>query len=483
MHDVYTTAGRRAETGVEAPRPAPEETLQACSAKAAEIVSSLLAGQPNAILRETLERLRLAGLRLPHVLLPAALGVQHKELRLPIAAVLGVRGRWLAAMNPEWRWATLAGESEDNDEILWEEGALGERIAALSRLRRREPDQGLRWVEEVWRAEKADARAAMVAVLEARLNADDEPFLERAIQDRSVKVREVVATLLARIPGSAYAERAAERAESLLIRYEPPAGGLRGVTVSLTGRGRAGRLEVAPPEHMDTEWRRDLPGDMPQRGVGEKAWMISQALSVVPPQHWEEHFGVYPSDLISAARGDWEMALLAGWCQASVLHRESSWAMPLWQACYRLDHDLEGWQTWQSALTVVDLLSQSDLAFAIGQLPRNGELPFRLSSTLQALSAPWQPELSDAFLEGLRQRIGGVCKYGPAQGEEPWVNALPHASMSLASESLERATGFRESLEQCSDLPDYALRRWAPELKRFEETLELRHRLVKEMPL
>ena len=165
--------------------------------------------------------------------------------------------------------------------------------------------------------------------------------------------------------------RAAARADTVLVRYEPPAGGLRGVAAGLSRRGHAGRLAVEPPEHPDAGWRRDLPGDMPERGVGEKAWRISRALSVVTPAHWEEHFGVTPSDLIAAARGDWEMALLAGWCRASVLHRESSWAAPLWRACYRLEHDLEGWQTWQIALSMANLLPQSDLAFAIGQLPKN----------------------------------------------------------------------------------------------------------------
>ena len=482
MRAVYRAAGHRAWTGVEAPETTPEETLPACSAKAAEIVSRLLAGRRPEILREALERLRLAGLRLPHALLPAALDVQQTGLRPAVAVVLGKRGTWLAAQNPNWGWAVATGGSED-DETVWEEGTLGERISTLRRVRGRDPGMGLVWVEDVWKAEKAEARVAMVTVLETGLSSGDERFLERALDDRSVRVREAVAPLLARIPGSAYAERAVTRADSVLDRYEPPTSGLRGVAAGLSRRGRAGKLAVEPPEHTDAGWRRDLPGDMPQHGVGEKARMISQALSVVSPAHWEDRFGVEPADLISAARGDWEMAVLAGWCRASVLHRESRWAVPLWQACNRLEHDLEGWMTWQTALAMANLLPQPDLAFAIRQLPKNGEMPFRLSSTLQAISDPWQPELSEAFLEGLRKRISGICQYGPAQGEEPWVNALPHASMSLAPECLKRATGFRESLERCPDLPDHAVRRWGPELETFEETLELRRKLIKEIPL
>lgn len=480
MYAVYRAAGRKAETGVETPWSAPEENLPACSAKAAEIVRRLLVAQRTEILHEALDRLRLAGLRVPHALLPAALDVQLTELRPAVGAVLGERGPWLAAQNPDWRWAT--GGSVD-DETAWKEGALGERVSTLRRVRGCDPSLGLAWVEDVWKSEKADARVAMVKALETGLSSGDERFLERALDDRSLRVRETAATLLARIPDSDYAWRAAARAEAILVRYEPPAGGLRGVAAGLSRRGHAGRLAVEPPEHPDAGWRRDLPGDKPERGVGDKSWRISRALSVVTPAHWEEYFDVTPSDLISAARGDWEMALFEGWCRASVLHRESSWAVPLWRSCYRFEHDLEGWQTWQIALSMANLLPQSDLALAIGQLPKNGEMPHRLSSTLQAISDPWQPDLSEAFLEGLRRRISGICQYGPAQGEEPWVTALPHASISLASGCLKRATGFRESLERCPGLPDHALRRWGPELEKFEETLELRRKLVEEIPL
>jgi hypothetical protein len=481
MRAVYGGAGRKAQAGVQAPAPAPGETLPACSAKAAEIVRRLHAAQRPEILREALDRLRLAGLRLPHALLPVALHVQHQGLRPAVAAVLGERGLWLATQNPDWGWAVAT--PNETDETTWEEGAPGERISALRHLRGRDRVLGLAWVEDVWKTEKAEARAAMVAALETGLSSGDEEFLERALDDRSVRVREAAAALLARIPDSDHAGRAAARADAILVRYGPPAGGFRGMTAGLSRRGHAGRLAVEPPEHPDAGWRRDLPGDWPEHGVGEKAWRISRSLAVVAPAHWEERFCVTPSELISAARGDWEMALLAGWCRASVLHRESGWAAPLWQACYRLEHDLEGWQTWQDALSMADLLPQSDLALAISQLPKNGEMPSRLSSTLQAISDPWQPDLSEAFLEGLLKRIIGICKYGPAQGEEPWVTALPHASTSLASGCLEGADGFRERLESCSGLPDHALRRWGPVLERFEETLELRRKLVEEIPL
>ena len=222
MRAVYRAAGRRAETGARALGPAPEEALPACSAKAAELLRRLFAGRRGDILREALERLRLAGLRLPDTLLPTALGLQEKGLRPFVVAVLGERGYWLAGQNPNWGWAVAKEGLEADDQTVWQEGVLPQRLEALRHVRYLDAEEGRRWVEEVWTAEKAEARKAMAEALETGLSTADEPFLERALHDRSVRVCEAVAALLARIPGSAYAERVAARADAVLAGYEPP---------------------------------------------------------------------------------------------------------------------------------------------------------------------------------------------------------------------------------------------------------------------
>ena len=167
MYAVYRAAGRRAETGVELPQPAPWETLPACSARAAELVGDLLRRPHDpqddtnwSLLKETLERLRRAGLRLPASLLPVALdGKRPRKLLLP---VLGERGRWISSLNPAWRWVHEMDASGDEGTI-WEEGALPQRLAVLERVRRREPACGREWLAGVWRQEKAETRNEMIA--------------------------------------------------------------------------------------------------------------------------------------------------------------------------------------------------------------------------------------------------------------------------------------------------------------------------------
>jgi hypothetical protein len=479
MHAVYRAAGRRAETGVEAPEPAPEETLPACSARATEVVRQLLVGRRDDVLREALERLRLVGLRLPHALLPAALDVQQKELRPAVGAVLGERGRWLAGLNPAWGWVGATGGSED-DETIWGEGALEERISALRRVRRRDPGRGLRWVEGVWKSEMADVRAEMVAALGTGLTSGDEPFLERVLDDRSVRVRVAAATQLARIPASAYAERAMARADAVLAGYEPPSTGL-------LRRRRAGSLVVEPPEDVDGGWRRDLPGvDKAPRGTGEKAWMISRSLAVAPLDHWEDRFGLSPEELVAATQGnDWEPAVLVGWCQADALHGDLGWALPLWERSYRLPDDSEGRQVWSVAQELAPRLPQDGLARALPELlrGRSVQMSGRLASTLLALPAVWSPGLSRVFVEHLRAHLEASAADPPSGGGEQWVHTLPHAAVALSPEVLEAVTGMHNVLQGLKGNEDWRVRWLSAEVRKFEETLELRRTLVEEIPL
>jgi hypothetical protein len=477
MHSVYKAAGRRAETDVEEPAPAPEDTLPACSAKAAEIVRQLLFAQRTEILREALDRLRLAGLRVSHALLPAALDVQRPELRPAVAAVLGERGLWLAAQNPDWGWAI--GGSEESDETAWEEGALGERISTLRRVRGRDPSAGLVWVEDVWKSEKADARAAVVKALETGLSSGDEQFLDRALDDRSVRVREAAATLLTRIPGSAFAERAVARADAVLTAYEPPSRLLRS--------RRVGRLIVEPPERVDDGWRRDLPGvDKAPQGTGEKAWRISRSLSVVPLDHWENRFSVGPEELVAAARGnEWALAVLAGWCRAGASYGDPAWTLPLWECCHRFPDDWEGRQVWSVAQELAPALPQDGLARALPRLPwgRSVHMSGRLSSTLQAIPAVWTPELSRVYVERLRAHLEALAADPPSGGGEHWVHTLPHAAVALSPGVLEAATRMNDVLQNLKGEEDWFVLWLSAELRKFEETLELRRKLVEEIPL
>ncbi len=68
----------------------------------------MLEGEFREVLPEWLAAMRRAGKRVPEEHLPALLdhGRAEPSLRAMIVAVLGRRGEWLAAQNPDWSYAT-----------------------------------------------------------------------------------------------------------------------------------------------------------------------------------------------------------------------------------------------------------------------------------------------------------------------------------------------------------------------------------------
>ena len=463
---VYRAAGRLAESGIEAPQPAPDETIPACSAKAAELLGRLLVDQRTSILLEALERLRLAGLRLPHALLPGAMNVVE-ELRV---AVLGERGRWLARLNPEWAWA-VGDEGGLRD--VWDEGDLKERTSVLRRVRGRDPALGRAWLSETWRQEKADARSAMLEAFEENLSPEDEPFLESSLGDRSMKVRAVAADLLARLPGSAYALRYAERAEAIIAGYEPPSTGF-------LGRRRSGKLMVELPPAVDEGWKRELPGEAsPPRKMGERAWTVVRTLEVIPPVYWERRFGATPEELVAAARGEWEAVLLTGWRRAAVRHGQESWAWPLWRRWH------EAPETQHDLTSTLELLATLLPHAELGGVLRSSGMSHELAYTLNALPGPWDEELSLLYLEKLRKHVPRTFASN-RDISDPWLGSPQRAAERIALSCLDHATGLQpdEVLPERMFSDGQVLRYyWREKLEKFEETLELRRRLVKEIPL
>jgi hypothetical protein len=107
MMAVYRRAGYTAQTDSRAlPEPATDETLAACSIRAANRLLRLLA-QPHKyrlLSGEWLMVVAHKGKRIPHHCLPGVIqqATRDNALLPLVIPVLGERGKWLAAKNPEW---------------------------------------------------------------------------------------------------------------------------------------------------------------------------------------------------------------------------------------------------------------------------------------------------------------------------------------------------------------------------------------------
>ena len=221
-------------------------------------------------------------------------------------AVLGPRLAWLAALEGD---TPPAPPSADD----WTSPDLPRRAAALRLMRAADPAAGRDTLAAVWKGEPADARAALLDTLASGLAAQDEPFLDARLDDRSGPVRATAARLLGLLPDSGWATRMTARAQAA-VRFVPA-----GLLVRLLRRGT---LEVTLPD-ADPAARRDGLDAKAQPGAGAGAALLRQLVAAAPLAAWGGH---PPADWIAAAQaGEWSAPLLAGWADAAAREGDRRW--------------------------------------------------------------------------------------------------------------------------------------------------------------
>jgi Family of unknown function (DUF5691) len=293
----------------EAVSPFPPKDLPVCGEDAAHSLQRMLAGEFLEVMPEWLAAVTAARLRVPPEYLPDLLnwGNRHPQWKLPILEVLGDRGRWLAAQNPDWQYAEAS-----IDRSIWETGTSAMRLWVLQLLRNRDPDRAREWVSSTWKQDKAPDRAAFLATFKMRLSLAEESLLESALDDKSKQVRAIAADLLTRMPESQLTYRAIDRISTVMRIVTQP---------SL-------QIEVILPNECSEMALRD--GIVPQSssGMEEKAGWLMQMLGQVPPSVWTREAS--PGELLSVAAGsEWYAAFLQGWSIAAERHQNIEWAEAL----------------------------------------------------------------------------------------------------------------------------------------------------------
>jgi hypothetical protein len=464
---VWRQAGRRPAVLPDPPEVAPEETRPACPPRVAELLEQMIDGSYRVLLPEAGALLTAAGQRLPHDLLPAALSLP-KSYRAAVRPILGERGPWLARQEPAWQWAAgpdlnpEEGEEALPEDIerLWDEGSFEAREALLARVRRVDPGRGRAWLEAGLSQEKADRRALLLEKLVINLGPDDEPLLEKSLDDRSQQVRLAAGLVLARLPGSIYAGRLRERADSMLS-WEAP------------------RLHVEPPQEVDKGWERDGIPVSPPKGVGKRAFWLAHVLARVPPRHWEERFGATPAELIAAAwNTEWLGALVEGWARAALAFDAGAWAGPLWDLGRSKDGPTELRPLLPELLAAVpDAEREERIARLLDHPPPADEAPLELY--LRQLPRPWPPVFAARYLETVRTAAQAVAQGGRREAADPWLGTLSLAAVALPPESFETALApwpF-EPLEK----PDWFQRSWIDKIRELTDVLHIRRTLRKEI--
>ncbi|MFI9081792.1 DUF5691 domain-containing protein [Streptomyces sioyaensis] len=267
------------------------------------------------------------GYRAPEALLPELLDAARArtDLRPAALALAGPRALWLARLNDEWKFALRGiggpagfpvGDGPEGVRQQWEEGLFAERVALLTALRRHDPPAGLALLATTWSTERAEDRLMFLDSLREDLSAADEPFLERALSDRSRNVRATAAEFLSTLPGSAFAARMAERAHTC---------------IGLDRTSGTTRIVVEAPPECDAAMQRDGVAPKPPSGRGERTWWLGQLVEATPLDSWRERFGGREPAAIVAlpVADDWRTELHDAWCRAAVRQQSADWARAL----------------------------------------------------------------------------------------------------------------------------------------------------------
>lgn len=400
----YRRAATTAITGHRPVPPAPAEQLGEVGPAAAARLRLLLgdgdtpggARVVHRLLDQWLAAATECGVLVAPDTLPALLDVGRRrtDLRPAIAQVCGRRGRWLAAQRPEWAYLLaeapgpgdepgVADATPPSEPRGWQTGSTAERLDLLARLRRTDPTAGRDLLAGTFGAESADDRIRLLEVLEIGLSQADNAFLDRALDDRRREVREVAASLLRRLPGSAFSRRMAARA-SASVRY--------------VGQGAdAPRLAVDPPAEVDAGLRRDGVPTRPPANVGLGAWLLEEVIAATPLDTWTSATGRSPAGVVElAARHDWQAPLLHGWARAAGTQRDVAWAEALVATAERGTPGA-GALPQQLAWDLHLVLPPARLARFAAEALRTD--PARAHRLLAVSPEPWPDELSTAVVE------------------------------------------------------------------------------------
>ncbi len=312
--------------------------------------------------------------RVPDDALPALLELVRQNPQPELLDALGPRGRWLARLNPAWAQLAVREDDVTPDDLqeLWATSDLATRETLLQDVLRRARPLARALVDSTWATDKAAARQAWIIQLATDVGPEDEPLLERALDDRSVDVRRAAVRALAGLPQSRWQRAINEQAAQVFTVTK----GLLKRTITLT-----------PPAEMPPELLRVGVTAAPP-GTGQQAWALQQLVANTDPSVWRDRHGLDAQALVKTVqKSEWSKPFLAGLAAASSRYGDA----PTMLALLELD---EFAHVLVSALPALPNDTRAQLAAA------RLHTPLGLSHVF-SLDVPWPDAFRRQFLAAL----------------------------------------------------------------------------------
>lgn len=387
--------------------PAAEDPRPALPRAAADRLALLIETRPE-FLPEWLAAARPYDYRAPDRLVGQLLrfASDNRELREPVLRLAGTRGRWLAERVPQWHGLVRRDTAEPEPSAeTWRLGLLPERIQWLRALRQRDAAAAREALAQAWPRESGAPKAELLAVLADGLGPGDEELLERALSDRRGDVRRKAAELLARLPGSAFAERMAARATAWVKcagddPQQPP------------------ELVVGIPEALDEAALRDGFGDgateFGYRWNGQPdhtATRLRKLAAALPLGYWADCLGSPERAVAARVEDRFRQPLFDGWMDAALAQRDGIWAQALFA---------EGMPSNLAILRRPELFALIPPAGQVRHLLRlDTSWLSELESLLAGVARPWPPELARHLLHLVEERARTAARRRGAPGTYP----------------------------------------------------------------
>jgi hypothetical protein len=396
---LYEQAGHVSQKLQRVSHDLPNETVPRCSPKAANMLGKMLGGTFAEFLVEFLGALANSKQRIPEAFLPLLLDRARNvyNLRLLVSATLGETGRWLAKQNPSWYYAVQL--DFDSAKYDWSSGQMLVRQGILRQARATNPNLGIALIESTWKVESPTDRAWILKYLRVNLSMRDEPFLEAALDDRSLTVRKLAAELLSALPESRLSKRMVAAMRSMVVRED-----------------NVLRLEI--PEGLSSQLARD--------GVGRPMWndpekvraaQLAEIVGLLSLSFWTSE-GQTPEDIVTFAKDNG--AFLSGLIAAAERQQNEAWAFAL----LKLDDNTP-------ALKLFPILSKERMdAFVVDMRGEDKSVV----SAFSRWSQPWTLTMCERWLEYLRHQekletttetmLKYFARYCPASFIAPAISEL-----------------------------------------------------------
>ncbi|MDP5225929.1 MULTISPECIES: DUF5691 domain-containing protein [Arthrobacter] len=366
-------------------RPAGADDCPAAPPEAARLLELLLNQPPvgkelrDHLVQEWLRTAAAAGRRVPHRLLPAllALAGSRPSLAGHLHPAIGARGLWLQELR---RDTSLDGTGPEDPVATAERPGSAEDFETLRRL---DPARAREQLAAEWKSLTARERAARLGAFAENLQADDEPLLEAALDDRAKSVRETAVELLNHEPASARAARMAARLEPLLQVKRLPR---KHFQISLPG----------VPD--DAAVRDGVPAD-PRTGHPDRVAQFHVIIRGAPLEVWTRVAGGPPATVLGMLRSD--SRIIDSLATTAGIRGDLPWIRALLDL--REDAELLG-----------HLPGEEREQHLVRLLKTGSTLPATVFQLLHGLPRPWGGELSTAVLDRILTKDGGTLAAGTA---------------------------------------------------------------------